>query len=543
MTAAARSVLPRRPSVLSALLAALFLFVAVFRFLALKNGFPNDHFLHLAGAQQLLAGDWPTRDFQDPGLPMMYVVSAMGELLLGQTLFAEAVVVAVAFGVAAVLTGLAVHELTRSTLLAVVAPLLEVAIFPRTYGYPKVLLYAAGFLLFQRYVSQPGTKRLVAMALAVAVAFLFRHDHGLYLAIGALLTALLAPVASEGRVDVRAALTLALAMALLMTPYLLYVQIHGGVALYLRTGMEFSAREAGRQGHVWPTLAQALASRESMLVYVFHALPLLALLRLAYRRHDGDVRELAARLVPLAAVAVLVNLSFIRDPLNTRLPDAIVPAALLMAWLVHDMWQARARQPIGVPVAIALLALFSYAVAAVGHIGEELDRAGLLVSWTRAPGYARELAETLRTPLAPTQIPSSTAGHLLPFLAYVERCTTPSQRLLVTGFLPEVPVLVNRPFAGGQSTFIPGYFSSEENQRLVLNRLRDEVVPFVIVPKDYASELDVAFPALMAYVRTRFEPLAAFGDDSEAGAQVLVDASMRWQSRDETTGWPCHVQN
>jgi hypothetical protein len=60
------------------------------------------------------------------------------------------------------------------------------------------------------------------------------------------------------------------------------------------------------------------------------------------------------------------------------------------------------------------------------------------------------------------------------------------------------------------------------------------------VPKDYANEFDGAFPLLMAYVRSRFEPLATLGDDSETGASVLVDRSLRWQSRDETTGWPCH---
>ena len=45
----------------------------VFRFLSLP-GFSNDHFVHLSGAAQMLLGDWPVRDFVDPGLPLMYVV-------------------------------------------------------------------------------------------------------------------------------------------------------------------------------------------------------------------------------------------------------------------------------------------------------------------------------------------------------------------------------------------------------------------------------------------------------------------------------------
>lgn len=538
------------PRLLWGLLAALFLVIAVFRFLALKNGFPNDHFLHLAGARQMLLGDWPTRDFQDPGLPLMYVMSAGAQLLFGHTLFAEAVFVALAFAAAAALTGLAVYELTRSTLLAVVAVVLEVIIFPRTYGYPKLLVYAAAFFLMQRYVSRPTAPRLVAIGVAAVVAFLFRHDHGLYVAAGGLLTVALTPVdasltrareePTRVRARVRSTLILAVVMAALVAPYLLYVQVHGGVPLYFRTGMEFSAREAGRQGHVWPSLSEVAGNREALLVYVLHGLPIVAALTVLARSRAADVRTRVARVVPLAAVAVFTNVSFIRDPLHTRLPDAIVPATMLVTWLVHSAWTAApSRRRTALPVAVAFLASFAYSVAIVGHVGEELDRAGLMVSWTRVPGYVRELAATLRTPLAETQIPSSAAGHLLPFLAYVERCTTPDQRLLVTGFMPEVPVLTGRGFAGGQSTFIPGYFSSDENQRLVLRRLRDQAVPFALLPKDYASELDVAFPALMGYVRSRYVPLASFGADSESGVEVLVDGTMRWPARDGATGWPC----
>ena len=50
------------------------------RFLAL-TGFPNDHFLYLAPAQQMLAGELPSRDFVDPGTPLMYLVSFLARLL------------------------------------------------------------------------------------------------------------------------------------------------------------------------------------------------------------------------------------------------------------------------------------------------------------------------------------------------------------------------------------------------------------------------------------------------------------------------------
>jgi hypothetical protein len=517
---------------------AVFLFTAMFRFLALKNGFPNDHFLHLAGARQMLFGEWPTRDFQDPGLPLMYAASAAAQALLGDTLFSEAVLVALAFAAAAVLTGAAVVELTRVRTLALLAAVLEVAVFPRTYGYPKVLLYAAGFLVIQRYVSQPGLARLVITAVAATIAFFFRHDHGIYLAIGGAIAVALAPGPGGWRGSMgRVARFLSITAALL-APYLLYVHLNGGLRLYLRTGLEFSAREAGRQWHVWPSL-----SGEQMLpaalLYACYGIPVMALLWLAINRRQPDARTLAARVVPVAIVALLVDVSFIRDPLNTRLADAIVPAVVLGAWLASRAWLPGKIRWLTVPVSVLLIALFARSVAAVGHTMEELDRSGLLASWTRVPGYFTELTAALRAPLAPTQIPSAAAGHLLPFLSYAGRCTTPDQRLLVMGFLPEVPVLAHRAFAGGQSTFVPGYYRSDENQRLVLRRLRTEVVPFALVPKDYAADLDETFPLLTDYLRARYVPLVTLGAESETGVQVLVDGMLRPSGQDAETGWPC----
>src|SRR5262245_16197609 len=55
----------------------------------------NDDFLHVVLSQQILAGDWPARDFFDLGGWLMYGISAAGQLLFGYRLLAEAVVVGV----------------------------------------------------------------------------------------------------------------------------------------------------------------------------------------------------------------------------------------------------------------------------------------------------------------------------------------------------------------------------------------------------------------------------------------------------------------
>jgi hypothetical protein len=523
-------------------LAALFLFTALFRFLQLKDGFPNDHFFYLAAAQQILDGDLPTRDFQDQGLPLMYATSVLAQMLLGRTLFAEAMVVALTFALAAVLTAAAVRELTGSRVLAVLAAVLEIAIVTRTYGYPKVLAYAAWFWLLQRYVARPTTGRLFALAVAIVTAFLFRHDHGIYLSIGGVITAWLAGHPERGG-GVRRAATLVGMIAVLTAPYVIYVQVYGGLWSYLQTGLEFRAAELARQPHVWPSLFGD-QPHHAALLYEYWTIPIAAaLLLVAYRRRD-DARTIATRVAPMIAVALLVNWTFLRDPLITRLHDAIAPAVILGSWLVACAW--RARHPwVWRPVSSVLVVIVATSVMQVGATIEQLDRASLLVTWRRLPEFLREVGSELRSLRAERQLSTSRTAYILsPFYAYVDRCTTRHHRLLVGGYAPEVSVFARRGFAGGQSVYMHGYYGGEVYQRLVLQRLGREVVPFVLLPGDAAiNQFYNGFPLVANYVRIRYTPLVTLGAEPATAVQILFDGSLPVAARDPETGWPCEVAN
>jgi hypothetical protein len=472
----------------------------------------------------------------------MYVASLTAQLVFGQTLYAEGVLVSLAFALAAVLTAEAVRALTGSRWLALLAAVLEVAIVTRTYGYPKVLVYAAAFLLLQRYVTRPTTARLWALAASIAVAFLFRHDHGIYLGIGGVLAAWLTPDPERGIDRTRRAATLAGMVALLTAPYLVYVQFVDGLWSYLQTGLEFRAGELARQPHVWLSVFGD-QPHHAALLYEYWAIPLASALVLVATRHRDDAKTMLARVAPLVVVALLVNWTFLRDPLITRLHDAIVPAVTLGPWLVASAW--RARQPwIWRPLSGLLVALVTTSVMQVGATIEQLDRASLLAPWRRLPEYIGEVSADLRASHAERQLPSQTAHVLLPFYAYVERCTTPQHRLLVGGFAPEVSVLMRRPYAGGQVAFVEGYYGDERYQRLVLQRLSRQVVPFVVLPGEAAiNQFQTGFSIVANYVRIRYTPLVTLGPDAASSVQILFDSALPIASRDPETGWPCEVAN
>ena len=174
----------------------LFVLVASLRFLSL-TGFPDDHYVSLAGAQQMLHGEWPSRDFVDLGAPLTYAISAAAQAVFGQRQLTEALLMAVAFGLGAVLTLRAGVMLTGSLVFGLVAAFIEVLVFPRTYGYPKIVLYSAAATALIWYVSRPSRLRIVCLAGLVAIAALVRHDHGVYIGVAALVAVALSPVSSD----------------------------------------------------------------------------------------------------------------------------------------------------------------------------------------------------------------------------------------------------------------------------------------------------------------------------------------------------------
>jgi hypothetical protein len=268
-----------------------------------------------------------------------------------------------------------------------------------------------------------------------------------------------------------------------------------------------------------------------------------ALLLVAYRRRD-DARTIATRVAPMIAVALLVNWTFLRDPLITRLHDAIAPAVILGSWLVACAWRAR-HLWVWRPVSSVLVVIVATSVMQVGATIEQLDRASLLVTWRRLPEFLREVGSELRSLRAERQLSTSRTAYILsPFYAYVDRCTTRHHRLLVGGYAPEVSVFARRGFAGGQSVYMHGYYGGEVYQRLVLQRLGREVVPFVLLPGDAAiNQFYNGFPLVANYVRIRYTPLVTLGAEPATAVQILFDGSLPVAARDPETGWPCEVAN
>ena len=245
MSLAAR---PRDRFVLLCVATAVFVATFLFRFLTLE--FMNDHFVHLTRGRQILLGEVPVRDFFDPGLFLQYYASAAALVLSDGTLFGEAILTVSLIALGGALTFLLAATLSASLPLGLLAAIAAISIGPRLYGYPKVFLFVLALLCAWHYVRDRSTKRLFVLVIVTAVAFLFRHDHGVYIGISmagliALLEwgALQRSLTTLGRY-----LTLT---ALLLLPFAIFIQSTAGLTTYLR-GSAPQMSELATPQFVWP---------------------------------------------------------------------------------------------------------------------------------------------------------------------------------------------------------------------------------------------------------------------------------------------------
>ena len=519
---------------------ALFLVAVAWRFLTF-TGFSNDHYAHLAMAQQVLMGDRPIRDFADPGWPLTYTLTALGWLVTGKTMATEWVISTAGFAVGAACTVAAGYRLSGSIAIATGVTLIEILIFPRAYSYPKVLMYAAGAWALLALAADPSRRRLVLMAAIVAIAFLFRHDHGLFLGIAAAACVALASRADGWRIAGTRIAVLTGMTAVFLLPWIVFVMLSGGLLPYLEAGLDYSRGEANatRLGSL------PVSGPDAWLFWMYWGLSIVCGAIAARRLAAGRERWKgeSAAVAGLAVVAILVNASFLRESLAVRVPDAIVPAALLGAWLLGLCWAGTWHSRVGQRVqravqfaTVVVLVISVGAAARVAGFAGQYEDSGIPQGLAGIRAHAAEVTHLLRSPHR-QDVPSRYSLALRPFFDYIDRCTSPSDRLIVTGEFPDVLVLAGRRFAGDGIVF-GSWYSSITHQDRTIARLQADPALFVLHMGDYDS-FRTKYEQVDAYVTSNYQPMAEVPVDEGGTIQILVEKRREATGVDASTGWPC----
>ncbi len=189
----------------------------------------NDHFGRISPAWQIATyGDFPFRDFLDPGYFLTEFASAALLRIFGNTLLGEWLLTSSFIAGGAVIVMLLAFRVSGSYPIALTAAAVSLLSLPRAYDFDKVLFYPLGLLLCFRYAELRATRTLWALAAGLVLAALFRYDTGVYIGCAAL-TVIGITHAGDWKTAARRAALFTVAVLCLSLPVLGFLQYEAGV--------------------------------------------------------------------------------------------------------------------------------------------------------------------------------------------------------------------------------------------------------------------------------------------------------------------------
>lgn len=508
------------------------------------GGLTDDHFFFATQAWQMLFGEWPDRDYFEPGAPLTLGISAALQATLGRSVWSEYVFCVTALAVGAAGTVALATQASRSLVLGALAGLFQFALLTRLYGYPKVVVYVAAIGAMWAWANAPGTRRTLLVAAVAATAFLLRHDHGVY--VGVTFAVLLLAISGVPLVDrARQAGIFAAGLAAMLAPYLLYLQLNGGIVRHFVSTYAWAARDYLRAPRVLPELgwrpllgpvdtdappsewwehapfAQLFDLSTFWLFWLFLLLPLLAAVLLAVRPAGSRHRwpQETAKVLVVIAFACLVDYGFLRGNLAGRLADVSVPLVILSAWVLaratalsrgepFEVLGRAGRFPLAVRVPLGVLtagAVLVTGLVLVRPFMAALENGRLLQGVEAMRGGMETVTERVQHtwPLDAWADPNRAE---LALARYLQVCTAPDDRVLVTDFRSPILGLAQRGFAAGHVDMRGGgFFGSVAEQELSVERWRRQSVPVVIGPtlEDY-PDWEESLPIVARYLNAEY---------------------------------------
>jgi hypothetical protein len=540
-----------RAALVAVIAVAIALVAFVYRFNTPEGsigGFTNDQFAHLMRAEMMLRGQQPLRDFADAELrgawpALSYAVPAWAQQIGGRTLLPEACVTIGALAIAHAVFFVLMLGLSKRWWVAFLATTLAILTAPRPYSYPKVLMLTLGIGALRLVVARPSPPAFAVAALVTAVATLFRHDCGVYVAAG-IVAGIVAldttPRIAGRRLGVYAAFT-----ALWLLPSAIWVQVYEGIPSYIGDALATAANESNRTRVEVPALwSLTPATADGLVGLTYYAFWLMlavavAVLALGSRRTSLNAVDRATA-CGLLAMAALANHFLLRGSLSQRLGDAVIPVAALAAWsiMAASGLAPSAMRRLAIVVPAALLVFMLTAAVSYGGVTRRLDESGLAESWARTASRFTEIRSNLQR-LPPEDWSTFRNDSSLPQAArYVAECTSPDDYLMVAAEAPEIYVFAHRRFAAGQGALSMGLYTSQDDQRRALSKLAGQSVPIVLADASrYQSEFIWTYPLLAKHIGQHYRQAGMI----DGRFLVFVERNRPPRGVDPYSGLPCFL--
>jgi hypothetical protein len=318
-----------------------------------------------------------------------------------------------------------------------------------------------------------------------------------------------------------------------------------GLLEHVRAGVEFAKTDGhqfmlelpalgARGGRSWSSVDSAV-----FLAYVTMAALPLGTIWLVYRgrtHSDAAIATKAAVLTTLALYATFL----LRHPITARIPDLAAPLAVAIAFIGADLMRSHGVRSTAVrsmtAIAGVLLTCGSLFLAAhAGELGERIVDADA----TRGPGAVyRKLLDIREQGTVWPWTRFWPQGELPDMTQYVDQCTAPSDRVLLTWFGPEYYYFSRRPFGGGLGMLYPGRaFTRQVDQERIVDRMRRERVVLVLANEDRAPLS--GYPILAAYLAQEYRAAGSFTIYDGTRVTIGIRRNLKAERTYGPERWPC----
>jgi len=293
-------------------------------------------------------------------------------------------------------------------------------------------------------------------------------------------------------------------------------------------------------------IAPGILTRENAVPWLYIVAWDVVVLTMVFAVWPRFARVVASSNVPHAAVqavcvlGVLMLVGFLRNPNPSRLADVSVPVTILGAWLLSGIVRGlrsfgRTARYIATTCMTVLVCMTTAAVVVVGDVPHQLKVAGFL----SANGVRRQFSGLWRDLGVLPSVLHGIDEDLQRTAAYLRRCTSPTDRVLVADNLSEINYFAERGFAAGQNAFFSNFYSSPAFQRLAIERWDQQSVPIALTQsgRRFEHEFSSDYPLLADYLHTHYHRVGSLRVEGDT-LDLWIDRRHSF-SKDTHTGLPC----
>jgi hypothetical protein len=468
-------------------------------------------------------GELPNRDFHEGGVPLQVLLSYVAQWATGYRPIGE-IALTIAMRVIGLISTYAVaRRITGYRLLAllIVLPVAMISVRGGLYGAEKAMIYPLAAFVAYRYFERP--RPPWELAAVTAIAFLLRHDHGVYVGLPLALAVVLAR---------QSLVPFVLAVLVLLLPWLAWVQTFEGVVTYFKDRVEFAGLAGiavARPGFGIPPGSPFEIRNASWIMWQLAVLTIVAALAVASWRRDRTFIVLSV-LAGLAAGGLMRGLGLYPEVMTLWIP--------LGVWLV-----TLARHPVARVAGAAWVVVVAGLVLIISEPRERLWH--YVLEQDGATGRARHAIERHSAlPIIDNYAPADVTDERM-IVRYFYRCLDPGERIWDASQWFPLPYYTEHPIFDNPNWRI-GIRRSHDAEMAA--RLRSGPLPPVIVIEHESDPYNAFkyYPVIQALVREKYEPLTSPAMDDFRKhideISLLRDRSRQPTGRYEPLDLPCFAR-